>query len=177
MRALVKITFATLAAVALTAGCSYVSPPIRLDGRGAEIQAMAGEWSGDYNVDGRFARHGSIWFKLAAGEDHAHGNVLMIPQGFSRPYERYHGGSPAMPGTWVPRPAEGLTIRFVRVGDGLVSGMLEPYWDPDRECPAETTFRGQFTGRNTITGTFRSTYSKAVLPTIGRWRVTRLASN
>ena len=166
-------TFLTLVTAAvLTVGCSYISPPIRLDGRGAEVQALAGDWSGEYTSDSPDARHGSIWFKLVAGEDHAHGDVLMFPRGFTRPYERYRG-EPIPAGVWGPPPAEGLSIRFVRVGEGVVSGMLESYWDPDRECQTNTVFRGRFAGRNTITGTFHSTYSKPLASTTGHWRVTR----
>ena len=42
-----RILVTTLTAAALVTGCSFVNPPIRLDGRASEVQALAGEWSGD----------------------------------------------------------------------------------------------------------------------------------
>jgi len=161
-----------LLTVALTSGCASLTPPIRLEGRNAEVQALAGIWSGEYVSEGLHPRRGSISFTLIEGEDHAHGDVLMIPEGFSRAYEKYHGQAPLPTGTTFPSPAETLSVRFVRVGDGVVSGVLEPYWDPDRECQASTTFRGRITARS-IEGTFASIYSKPLPETTGRWKVTR----
>jgi hypothetical protein len=59
--------------VALSSACAYVSPPIRLDGRPADLDALVGKWSGAYSGDGPQRRRGSISFTLVAGEDHAHG--------------------------------------------------------------------------------------------------------
>ena len=65
-----RITLTAVLAVSL-AGCAYLTPPIRLDGRNAEIQALAGEWSGEYTSDGLHERRGLITFRLIEGEDHA----------------------------------------------------------------------------------------------------------
>lgn len=46
-----------------------------------------------------------------------------------------------------------LTIQFVHAFDGTVDGRLEPYWDPDCQCEAVTTFRGRLIG-DRLEGTF-----------------------
>ena len=156
---------------AFSVGCSYVLPAIRLTGRPGELEALVGEWSGHYESDAPFARSGTIWFKLAAGEDHAHGDVRMVPEGFTRSYERYRG-APGPAGQDRPPTSESLAIRFVRAENNQVNGVLEPYWDPDRECQAWTSFRGRIEGK-TIVGTFVSSYAKSLPETTGVWKVTR----
>jgi hypothetical protein len=167
-----RFAVATLTGLIVSAGCASVSPPIRLVGSDAEIRALAGEWSGEYVSDGVHSRRGSISFTLIAGEGDAHGDVLMIPEGFTNAYERYRG-QPGPPSALSPHQAsETLTVQFVRVGDGQVSGVIDPYWDPDRECEASTTFEGRVRELE-IEGTFRSTYSKPLAETTGHWKVTR----
>ncbi len=62
-----------------------------------------------------------------------------------------------------------LTIQLVRVGDGTVTGTLDPYRDPGCNCPVETTFTGRVNG-DTITGTFIT--KGADIPTqSGTWQV------
>jgi len=156
---------------ALSVACGYVLPAIRLTGRAADLEALVGEWSGHYESDAPYARSGTIWFKLAAGEDHAHGDVRMVPEGFTRGYERYRGG-PGPAGHEFPPASESLAIRFVRAENNQVNGVLEPYWDPDRECQARTSFRGRIEGK-TIVGTFVSIYARPLPETTGVWKVTR----
>jgi hypothetical protein len=94
----------------------------------------------------------------------------MIPEGWTRSYERYHGDAPIQ-----GRRAESaqiLTIRFVRAVDGAVTGRLDPYWDFDRDCPASTTFRGAI-GDGIIAGTFTTTFGSSVAEATGRWSVRR----
>ncbi len=123
-------------------------PPIRVVGSPADLESLAGEWTGTYkNRDGD--REGSIWFKLVAGENHAHGDVLMTPRGRSEAYARYKPGE--KPGQSAA--PQFLSIQFVAVSKGEVSGALEPYWDADCECQAQTTYLGrQF--ENVFEGTF-----------------------
>lgn len=156
----------------LGAGCSATLPPVRVEAKPADLQALVGEWSGEYSSEGLRGRNGSILFTLAAGEDHAHGDVLMTPAGAAHGYGRFPGRDPF--GQWddVHAPSESLTIHFVRVDNRFLSGALDPYWDPDRECWASTTFRGELV-ENVIAGTFRTTFSKPAAAVEGRWRVTR----
>jgi hypothetical protein len=160
-----------LGALVLTAACASFSPspPIPLETTPADAEILAGDWYGNYVV-GDEGRRGSILFKLVAGEDHAHGNVLMIPEGWTRSYEKYRGDAPVQ-GRRL-EPAQVLTIRFVRAVDGAVTGLLDPYWDPERDCPATTTFRGAI-GDGVIAGTFTTSFGSGVTAATGRWRVTR----
>jgi hypothetical protein len=65
-----------------------------------------------------------------------------------------------------------LTIRFVRVGPGRVSGTLDPYADPDCGCTLVTTFEGTVEG-DTIEGTFESRSQEHAHENRGTWRVAR----
>ena len=88
---------AALSLVPVGFGCASLSPPIRLEATPASLEQLAGEWYGDYVGDDPQARRGTIVFKLVWGEDHAHGDVLMIPAGSTRAYEKYRGDQPPMP--------------------------------------------------------------------------------
>ena len=160
---------ATGVAVLLTVwsyGCA-LAPPIELEGPPADLERLVGQWEGRY-TGGRDSRSGRIAFTLVAGEDHAHGDVLMIPEGSERGYSRYPGRS--------VEPSEQfsqiLTIRFVRASGGSVSGSLDPYWDPDAHCTAYATFRGSVRD-NVMQGTFTSTCDNGLVPAMGRWKVVR----
>ena len=150
--------------------CAYVSPPVAVVGSQPVLRELAGEWWGDYRSEGPIERRGSIHFTLIAGEDHAHGDVLMTPAGSNRPYGRFAGE----PGTrQIPVAPEPLSIRVVRVEEGAIRGDLEPYWDPDRETTATTTFRGSLR-EGTIAGTFITTFASGALEARGRWSVNRV---
>lgn len=161
--ALLRILLAGVCSTAV-AGCAS-APPIPLQGSPPALIALAGEWDGTYTSRDT-GRSGSIWFKLIAGEDHAHGDVLMTPRGRTEPYHRYP------PSGWprAERPADltqVLTIQFVHASDGTVGGLLEPYWDPDCQCEAITTFRGRLRG-DRLEGTF-STRLGLTDQATGRW--------
>lgn len=161
---------------AAIAGCAS-APPIPIQASPAAFQALEGEWDGTYTSRDT-GRSGSIWFKLIAGEDHAHGDVLMRARGRREPYYRHQ------PNQWpaVKRPADVaqvLTIQFVHASGGTVDGRLEPYWDPDCQCEAVTTFRGRLDGKR-LEGTFNTRLGYTGQAN-GRWsayrrRVTELPS-
>jgi hypothetical protein len=160
--------------IALVSGCASFSPPVRVEATPAALELLAGDWSGDYVGDDPQARRGTIVFKLVWGEDHAHGDVIMVPAGSTRAYERYHGDQPPMPEPEGSR-SQVLTIRFVRATDGpFITGQLDPYWDPDRRSRAFTSFRGTI-GDGMISGTFETRFADAGAPeaTTGRWKVVR----
>ena len=149
---------------AAPASCAS-GPPIPLQGSPPAFMTLAGEWDGTYTSRDT-GRNGSIWFELIAGEDHAHGDVLMTPRGRTEPYYRYP--RTGWPGTGRPADlTQVLTIQFVRASDGTVGGRLEPYWDPDCQCEAITTFRGRLRG-DRLEGTF-STRLGLTGQAIGRW--------
>jgi len=160
-----------LLAALLAAGCLYKPPVIPIDADSGGFEMLVGEWNGDYAIEGSYPRSGQISFTLIAGEDHAHGDVLMVPHGARHGYDRYPPGQPLIAGG-EPHPSEVLTIQFVRVIDGSVSGVMDPYWDPERQTQVSTTFHGTLTA-NTIQGTFRSLYANRALESIGHWKVTR----
>ena len=156
-----------LALISTTAGCASV-PVVPLRGDPFDFAALVGEWEGSYaSNDGR--GEGSIWFELTAGEDHAHGDVLMQPRG-ATPYVGYGFHSYPWQYTQTEMPRF-LMIRFVRVSRDQVDGVLEPYWDPLCACPATTSFRGALADGQ-LRGTF-VTWNAGVLRSEGRWSATR----
>ncbi len=168
MRMLTRLSGLTLAAL-LGAGCTYLSP-VKLDATPADMEILVGQWRGEYESKA-LGRSGSIEFKLLAGETEAHGDVLMIPKGTSQPYEPTYGPVPNEP---QPDPfrARTLTIRFVRAYGGSISGDLDPYWDPDSNCLAHSTFRGRLeVGK--IEGTFTTRLECSGAEMTGTWKMTR----
>jgi hypothetical protein len=160
-----------IALVVLTTGaaCASAIPPVRLYGSPADLERLVGRWSGEYAGGRAGTRQGSIFFELAAGEDHAHGDVLMIPDDADHPFGPERGGSIA----GDHRAAQYLSIRFVETEDGTIRGTLDPYWDPDRRCQASSTFRGRAVG-DTVHGTFVTTYRDGTVDTTGTWSVRRV---
>jgi hypothetical protein len=149
----------------LASGCASTPAAVPVAGAPADLSALAGDWEGEYASQAT-GRLGSIVFKLVTGEDHAHGDVLMIPRGSSDPYRPRSGGEgPAPAGA-----SQLLTIRFVKAEGGNVTGTLDPYWDPDCDCEVTTTFVGQRKG-NTIEGTFASERNAGRV--FGTWKATR----
>lgn len=155
--------------VVVTAGCMPM-PTVALEATPADLEMLAGEWQGEY-TSAALGRRGSIAFKLVAGEDYARGDVLMIPQGSGRPYERDSLKHP--PDASGAQPASQLlTIKFVRASYGAVSGMLDSYWDPDRNCYAHTVFRGHL-ALGIVEGTFTTNFDCGAGQATGDWKVTR----
>jgi len=114
-------------------------------------------------------RSGSIRFALRAATDSAFGDVVMIPAGLGRPLLPWRGEN--MTGAaQAPAPTV-LTIRFVRVEQGHVSGTLDPYADPQTGARLLTTFSGELKG-NTIAGTYTTRLPSGESQT-GQWSVQR----
>ena len=160
---------AGLVVVALTLGACLSAPPVPVSGQPSALAALAGEWDGTYSSR-TTGRSGSIWFSLAAGEDHAHGNVLMTAAGSPTAYRRLPPGSNPYRESERVGPDTFLTIRFVRAADGWIDGVLEPYLDPACGCQVTTAFRGKM-GDGRIAGTFVSRSGESIAT--GRWDVTR----
>jgi hypothetical protein len=154
--ALFRNRLVVLAALLVTLSCVNALPPVQLEGPRRNFGELVGKWTGTYTTDGIDGPRGSIYFALVAGEDHAHGNVLMIPTGTRR----------------VPGDREPRDIHFVRSTGGQVSGAMDPSWDAVRDCWKWTVFRGEIKD-GAIVGTFRTTYARPFSDTTGRWRVDR----
>ena len=156
-----------------TVACASM-PPVRMDATRGDYEMLAGEWRGEYS-SAALGRRGAIEFKLVAGENKASGDVIMVPQTSGRPYERRYNGDGTQTYYGDGRTdSHLLTIFFVRAFSGAIEGMLDRYWDPDRNCNAMTVFRGTLTER-TIAGTFRTTWECGAGAATGEWKVTRRA--
>jgi hypothetical protein len=165
-------TLLVITAIVVVSNCAFVAPRVEVLGTPGGLARLSGEWWGEYIGDRDHARHGSIAFKLVAGEDHAHGDVLMIPEGLGRPYGRNQWDEPGTPPHELEQRSRMLEIRFVMVTENTVNGVLGPYWDPDRQTEASATFRGRLAD-DTIEGTFTTSYASGAAKTGGRWKVWR----
>lgn len=152
-------------AFALSA-CGASQTPVPLVGASTDVTALTGEWTGEYS-SGESGRSGSITFTLRSAGDSAFGDVVMIPTGLGRPVKPYTEQPVA--GSNSPSPTTVLTIRFVRVEQGRVSGTLDPYADPQTGERLFTTFTGELKG-NTIEGMYTTRLQTGITQT-GRWSV------
>jgi hypothetical protein len=155
-------------ALTLSAGCAVAPSPVPMLGPQQDIAEIAGEWTGYYHGEDSH-RTGSISLSLKAGDTTAFGDIVMVPRAYER-HEWERGSTVAM--TPLPRVLE---IMFVRVTHGRVSGVLDPYMDPDCDCLVVTTFTGRLTRGNTIQGDFTTRIVGTAYINVGRWEVKRRA--
>jgi hypothetical protein len=162
-----------LHAAFLGALAACTAPPqatVPLVGPTRDVAALAGHWDGAYSSV-QTGRSGSVSFTLISEPDSAFGDVVMIPRGFGRPLQAWTGATPTAPGV-EPARATVLTISFVRVTEGRVSGTLKPYADPETGVQLFTTFDGRLDG-DVIAGTFTTRSAGAADSITGEWKVTR----
>ena len=160
---------AWLAGLILVTACHSTPPsPVPLVGDAASLNRLVGAWEGSYQSPA-VGRAGSVVFTLVAGEDHAHGDVVMVPRGATRPLRP--ATAPGMSAADSTQMAQVLTIRFVLASGDSVSGTLTPYTDPDCNCSTSTTFRGRISG-NRIRGTFTASQASG-RSMAGTWEVRR----
>lgn len=155
-------------ALLLAAACAGTPAPVTVVGTESDLASLDGSWSGEYRGSGS-GRSGSIVFEVQADSQLATGDVTMVPRGSNRPLHRAHDGSvneASIPTTQV------LTIRFVRVSGGRVSGELDAYHAPDCDCDLLTRFLGTLRG-DTISGTYETTGERGADRASGEWRVVR----
>lgn len=155
-----------LAAAMLTGACSSnPAPPVPV--QGSDLSALSGRWVGDYSST-ETGRSGSIVFELRSGDKTAHGDVLMKPK-------QDGGGSSSPPGTseTLRTMPQMLNINFVSATAGTLRGTMDPYRDPECDCQVQTTFVGNFVGKDRIQGTFTTTPQGAGTISTGHWQVTR----
>jgi hypothetical protein len=161
-----RILYLVLTIILFQVGCK--SLPI-LSGYGVDLTLLGGEWQGDY-YSKETGRSGTLEFRLTAGKDKAYGDVIMIPRGSEKPYRP--AGSFENPEASLPHPEVPLSISFVKVVGGKVSGELTPYWDPDMQRILFTTFEGSLMG-DTLEGTFESRIEQSPIYFFGQWKVAR----
>jgi hypothetical protein len=146
-------------------GCASNPDPVPLVASAGTVSRLAGEWRGSFEGD-QTGRAGSIIFRIEAGSDTAHGDVLMVPTQMNAPQRSaYEMPAPAM------EPAL-LRVRFVQASAEVVRGEIAEYRDPQCGCRLRTTFEGTVHG-DEISGTFTSVHLETALRQVGRWRVTR----
>jgi len=158
--------------LAATSACSYTAPPVRVYGTPSDVERLAGRWIGEYRGESSHPRTGNIAFTLRAGTHEATGDVLMTPQGAS-PYERYYGDDEMRRGDearTAPYPV--LSIRFIDVDRGQVSGRLDNFWDPDHKTSAYSIFTGRVAD-DVIEGTFTTLFMNGDANATGQWKVRR----
>ena len=151
----------------VVAACSTNPQPAPLSGS-ADIQALEGEWIGEYHSYETGGRSGTILFRLEADQDTARGDVLL----------HVAGGETAsvIPFTTDPwddvSPDQLLTVRFVRGPEGAILGRVDTYNDPVCGCEVRTTLTGRIQG-NLFEGTYTTEHLTGADRTHGRWRVVR----
>jgi hypothetical protein len=149
------------------AACALNPAPVPLIGDSWSISDLAGEWSGEYQGKNN-SRTGSIAFRLDAGRDTAYGDIVMSPR-FTLG-SRYNDEARPVRAQDLPRT---LFIRFVRVLDMQVYGVMEPYRSPDCECMLRTTFSGVRRG-DRIEGTYVTKHEDCDMPQEhGSWSAAR----
>ena len=153
----------------LVVSCAVAPPPVPLTADPGSATVLAGRWEGEYWSPGA-ERSGSILFELNAAGDSAVGEVLMVPAGYDRPLRPVHPGDPVT--GRAPESVRVLRIAFVRLVSDRVSGVLEPYRDPECGCVLRTTFSGGLNG-DLITGAYESQHLDCGKVVTGEWRVER----
>ena len=154
-----------IAAVVVVAGCSSMPPPVHVIGNPTDVAQLAGRWTGEY-LGETSQRSGTIVFTLQASSDTAFGEVLMIPKRHERgrtlDETRIHEDS-------TPRAPP---ITFVFVSGERVTGLLDPYDDPDSGQTLVTRFWGHVES-NVMSGAYESINVGTGEVTYGEWKVNR----
>jgi len=151
----------TLLVVAAALACSSNRSAISVIGKESELFDLAGEWRGTYESE-ESDRHGTIEFSLAQDSEIAVGGVVMFSGDESGRQSR----------TGDERMPQRLSIRFVQLGKGWVSGRLDPYEDPDCKCLIETLFQGKLEG-DTVSGSYTAYGVHESFVRHGKWRIQR----
>ena len=151
------------------AGCSWRRTPVPIISESGSTALLVGSWTGEYS-SAQTGRSGSISFDLDSEKDTAYCDVVMTPKVGNF---RVATETPEKQAIVQPAFPEPLKMRFIRVGDGRVSGTLEPYTDPDCQCTVTTTFEGTFYDPNKIEGSYITQGSATYKTTSGKWKVIR----
>ena len=148
--------------VAAAAGCNApVVAPVPVQGT---VEQLVGEWSGDY-FSPETGRRGTILFRLEAGKDTAHGDVLLTP-------ERGYSAPPKADEPWWKTSSQVLQISFVRCDVDEVSGWMKPFPDPETGELTYTEFTGHIR-RDTLRGRYVALVETTGRRTTGTWTVVR----
>ena len=150
-----------LVLIAAATGCNANIAPVPVRGT---VDELVGEWSGEY-VSQETGRRGSILFRLEAGKDTAHGDVLLTP-------DQQYSAPPRADEPWWKTSSQVLQISFVRCDVGEVSGLMKPYPDPVTGELTFTEFVGYIQG-DTLKGKYVAFVEVTGKQTGGTWTVVR----
>jgi hypothetical protein len=131
--------------VFLAAACGGAQHPVEVKGGDSDLVKLAGDWTGSYTGI-ESGRSGPVSFSLELGRHTANGLVMLDS-------------------------ATPLSIEFVAVQAGEISGQIAPYTDPTCNCEVHTDFVGSLDG-DSISGTFTTTVAGAG-EQHGEWSVAR----
>ncbi len=162
-------SFLIATALLLLVSCGSSDPaPVQVIGAPEELAPLTGEWFGTYDSRAT-GRSGSVTFHLTEDPKGAHGDVLLVPRRdvAHSPNDRH---SQPFGGATV------LSIEFVRVASGEITGKIASYPDPEVfTATLETHFAGHVNG-DRIEGTFVTYSDHGVSPLRGTWHVRRKSS-
>jgi hypothetical protein len=162
----------TAALITFMTGCSTLPPPpANVPIPVADLQPLAGDWRGEYVADAPNGPHGSLSFTLVPVANAASGMLTMNVAGGDRAFARFRSEQTSSVSNEAPQPNL-PAIQFVRVMGSTVSGTIDAYLDPECQCPAVMTLKGDLKG-DTIDGTFRATYDAKRPDLTGKWTVKR----
>lgn len=140
--------------LALLLGCggapAPAGAPVPVEGPARDVRLLHGEWAGVF-LDACGARRGSMTFTLRAGRDTAWGRVVSAaapaPAGCT---------DPTSAATHADSTAGDMVLRLGRlvVAERSVSGWIESYRDPERNCPVDTWFEGRLEAGDTLRGMY-----------------------
>lgn len=160
---------AALAGLTATSAFAAGTTPqerIATSGDKTGMKALAGRWIGEYKskVTGR---HGYISFALSGDKNKAVGGISMVSA---------KKGKSGKPGSVTRRLSGGekrkpLTITFVEIEGGKVSGKVSPFFEPKYNSMVHSVFEGTLYGGEVLEGTFTSTIADTGSSYSGTWRV------
>lgn len=155
-----------LGVVLMAGGCAPSSPQGLVLADADQLAMLTGTWKGSF-LNAATSRTGSIEFTLTAYSEFAYGDVRMHVAEKEHIYQPMDGQQQVSRGSTRPLV---LKISFLRLSNGIVRGVLEPYEDPECRCLVVTTFEGTMR-KGVIEGTF---YTRGAgmrpIPT-GSWNV------
>ena len=156
----------TLVAVSALA-CVSLPRPMAVVDRPTDALLLEGDWRGEFSSeDGQ--RGGGLTLALQVRNDTARGEAVLTPVMYVA----------AQAGASAPMRAEGRaalrsSMKFVSVTDGVIAGVMPPYFDADRLTVVQMTFVGRMTSWNVIEGTYVTLGTKLNVQERGTWRVVR----
>jgi hypothetical protein len=168
------ILFGATAATWVLASCKTHrqegTPGFAVTSRNFDVSPLVGEWKGEF-VNVELGRKGTIAFALAAREEKAMGEVVLMSMNPTADTLRSSVVAGAAP---APSAKQVVKISFVRIEGDNVVGRTESYVHPACNCRVSSTFRGVLHGGQ-IDGTYVVVSSAD--PTVrftGNWNVKRV---